>query len=306
MAKFLLSRFFQLVVVVIGIATLLFLLLHLSGDPAVVIAGGESASPEVVERVRQELGLNKPLIVQYGIFVSQMIRLDFGQSYFLREPALGIVLKHLPATIKLAGFSFLLTTLISFPIGIIAALYHDSWIGRLLLSLVYLGQSMPAFWLGILLILIFSVHLQWLPSFGEGGLKHLIMPVITVSSFAVARIARLVRSGMLEVMNQDYIRTARAKGVQESKVISIHAIKNMLIPIVTVIGMQVGFMIGGAVIAETIFAYPGIAGQLVRAVSNRDYPVVQATVFLVAVSVVTANILVDISYTILDPRIRIK
>lgn len=269
-----------------------------------LIAGGESAAPEVVERVRQELGFDRPLHEQYFAFMARLARLDFGESYFLHEPAMDVVLKRLPATLTLSLVAFVLTLVVAFPIGIVSGVNPDSLVGRVLMIFAFLGQTMPAFWLGIILILVFSVRLHLLPSYGHGEAKHLIMPAITISVFAMARIARLVRSGMVEVMGQDYVRTARAKGAHEGLVIRRHAIKNMLIPIVTVVGLQIGFMVGGAVIAETIFSYPGIGSQLVQAVANRDYPVVQATVFVVAVAVVVANLVVDITYTYLDPRIR--
>lgn len=304
MSRHITTRLIQMVFVILGIATFLFILLRLSGDPALLIAGGESAAPEVVERIRNDLGFDRPILEQYWAFMVRLVRLDFGESYFLHEPAMELVLRRLPATLQLSLIAFSLTLILAFPIGIVSGVNRDSLLGRFLMILAFLGQTMPAFWLGIMLILIFSVRFHLLPSYGHGEVKHLIMPALTIAGFSMARIARLVRSGMIEVLSQDYIRTARAKGASEGIVIRRHAIKNMLIPIVTVFGMQIGFMVGGSVIAETIFSYPGIGSQLVQAVGNRDYPVVQATVFLVAVAVVVANLLVDIAYTFLNPRIR--
>lgn len=304
MTRYVVGRLIQAVPVVVGVATMLFVLLRLSGDPAIIMAGGESASPQAIAAVREKFGLDRPLWEQYIIFISQLVRLDFGVSYSWHEPALGIVLNRLPTTVLLTGSSFILSFLIGVPLGLVASLMRGTVAARLAMLFSFLGQSIPSFWLGILLVLLFSVQLRWLPSFGSGDVQHLILPVITISGFAIARNARLVRSGMLEVMNEDYIRTARGKGANERVVVTRHALKNMLIPIITVSGLSIGFLVGGAVLAETIFAYPGVGSLLIQAVGTRDYPVVQATVFLTASAVVLANLLVDILYTYVDPRIR--
>lgn len=304
MTRYVVGRLIQTVPVVVGVATMLFVLLRLSGDPAIIMAGGQSASAETIAAVRQKFGLDRPLWEQYVLFISQLFRLDFGQSYTWHQPALAVVADRLPTTILLTGSSFILSFVVGVPLGLIAALQRGTVAARVAMLVSFLGQSVPSFWLGILLILLFSVQLKWLPAFGSGDIRHLILPVITISGFAIARNARLVRSGMLEVMNEDYIRTARSKGNRERVVVMRHAIKNMLLPIITVSGLQIGFLVGGAVLAETIFAYPGVGSLLIQAVGNRDYPVIQATVFITATAVVLSSLTVDILYTYVDPRIR--
>jgi peptide/nickel transport system permease protein len=304
MTRYILGRLLQAVPVVLGVATMLFLLLRMSGDPAIVMAGGESASPQVIAAVKLKFGLDRPLYEQYWLFVSQLAVLDFGESYSWHQPALSLVISRMPTTLLLTGSSFIASFVIGVPLGLIAALRRDTFLARFAMLFAFIGQSMPSFWLGILLILLFSVQLHWLPSFGSGDFRNLIMPVITISGFSIARNARLVRSGLLEVMSEDYIRTARSKGNDERIVVMRHAFKNMLIPVVTVSGLQLGFLVGGAVLAETIFAYPGVGSLLVQSVGTRDYPVVQATVFIIAVAVVLSSLAVDILYTYLDPRIR--
>jgi len=304
MTRYIAGRLLQAIPVLLGVATMLFLLLRLSGDPAIIMAGGQSASPQTIAAVREKFGLDRSLWEQYYLFISQLARLDFGESYTWHQAALSVVADRLPTTVVLTGSSFVLSFVIGVPLGLIAALKRGSVPARISMLLSFLGQSIPSFWLGILLILLFSVQLRWLPSFGSGDVKHLILPVITISGFAIARNARLVRSGMLEVMHEDYIRTARSKGNPERVVVTRHALKNMLIPILTVSGLQIGFLVGGAVLAETIFAYPGVGSLLIQAVGNRDYPVIQATVFITATAVVLSSLVVDILYTYVDPRIR--
>jgi len=304
MTRYLAGRLMQAIPVILGVATMLFLLLRVSGDPAIIMAGGQSASPQTIAAVREKFGLDRPLWDQYAIFITQLVRFDFGESYTWHEAALGVVIARLPTTVILTGSSFVLAFVIGVPLGLVASLKRGSIGARVAMLFAFLGQSVPSFWLGILLILLFSVQLRWLPSFGSGDIRHLIMPVVTISGFAIARNARLVRSGMLEIMNEDYIRTARGKGANERVIVTRHALKNMLIPIITVSGLQIGFLVGGAVLAETIFAYPGVGSLLIQAVGARDYPVIQATVFITATAVVLANILVDILYTFVDPRIR--
>ena len=304
MTRYIGGRLLQAIPVVLGVATMLFLLLRLSGDPAIIMAGGQSASPQAIEAVRQKFGLDRPLWEQYYLFLSQLVRLDFGESYTWHQPALSVVWERLPTTVILTGSSFVLSFVIGVPLGLVASLKRGTVGARLAMLFSFLGQSVPSFWLGILLILLFSVKLRWLPSFGSGDVWHLILPVVTISGFAIARNARLVRSGMLEVMHEDYIRTARSKGNRERVVVTRHALKNMLLPIITVSGLQIGFLVGGAVLAETIFAYPGVGSLLIQAVGNRDYPVIQATVFITASAVVLSSLAVDLLYTYVDPRIR--
>ncbi|HTO13396.1 MAG TPA: nickel ABC transporter permease [Candidatus Binatia bacterium] len=304
MRTFLLRRLWQSLVVLLGVSFVVFLILHLTGDPALVLLSPE-ATVEDVQRFRDAMGFNDPFIVQYGRFLAGALRGDFGQSVRHGEPAFGLVVERMPATFELAGAALLLALALSIPAGIISAVRRNTALDYVSTVIALLGQSMPTFWLGIMLILLLSVQLQWLPSSGRGGLEHLILPAVTLGLFTTARITRLTRSGMLEVLNQDYIRTARAKGVSDPPVVWKHALKNAAIPIVTIVGIELGTLLGGSVITETIFAWPGVGRLSVQAIYNRDYPVVQASVFLLATTFVLVNLLVDVVYTYLDPRIRL-
>ena len=304
MRTFLLRRLWQSLVVLLGVSFVVFLILHLTGDPALVLLSPE-ATVEDVQRFRDAMGFNDPFIVQYGRFLAGALRGDFGQSVRHGEPAFGLVVERMPATFELAGAALLLALALSIPAGIISAVRRNTALDYVSTVIALLGQSMPTFWLGIMLILLLSVQLQWLPSSGRGGLEHLILPAVTLGLFTTARITRLTRSGMLEVLNQDYIRTARAKGVGGSPIVWKHAFKNAAVPIVTIVGIELGTLLGGSVITETIFAWPGVGRLSVQAIYNRDYPVVQASVFLLATTFVLVNLLVDVVYTYLDPRIRL-
>lgn len=305
MGRFVVRRAIQAVLVLIGISTILFFLLRLSGDPAALLVG-ENATPEQVAAIRRSLGLDDPLPVQYARFMAGVAQLQFGESLVTKRDALKMVWDALPNTLVLASTALVLGLAVAFPVGIYAALKRGT-VGSFLAMLVaLLGQSMPSFWLGIMLILIFAVQLRWLPSFGTGTIRHLILPAVTLSAFVMARHARLMRSGMLEVLSQDYIRTANAKGASPRLVILRHALKNTLIPVVTVLAVDLSFLVGGAVIIETVFAWPGMGRQMVQAVAGRDYPVVQATVFVVALLVVGINLLLDVVYGWLDPRIKVQ
>jgi peptide/nickel transport system permease protein len=304
MRTFLLRRLWQSLVVLLGVSFVVFLILHLTGDPALVLLSPE-ATAEDVRRFREAMGFNDPFLVQYWRFLTGALRGDFGQSVRHGEPAFGLVVERLPATFELAGAALLLALVLSIPVGIVSAVRRNTVLDYVSTVVALLGQSMPTFWLGIMLILLLSVQLQWLPSSGRGGWEHLILPAVTLGLFTTARITRLTRSGMLEVLNQDYIRTARAKGVSNPPVVWKHALKNAAIPIVTIVGIELGTLLGGSVITETIFAWPGVGRLSVQAINNRDYPVVQASVFLLATTFVVVNLLVDVVYTYLDPRIRL-
>ncbi|HEU5193686.1 MAG TPA: nickel ABC transporter permease [Methylomirabilota bacterium] len=304
MKTFLLRRLWQSLVVLLGVSFVVFLILHLTGDPALVLLSPE-ATAEDVRRFREAMGFNDPFLVQYWRFLTGALRGDFGQSVRHGEPAFGLVVERLPATFELAGAALLLALVLSIPVGIVSAVRRNTVLDYVSTVVALLGQSMPTFWLGIMLILLLSVQLQWLPSSGRGGWEHLILPAVTLGLFTTARITRLTRSGMLEVLNQDYIRTARAKGVSNPPVVWKHALKNAAIPIVTIVGIELGTLLGGSVITETIFAWPGVGRLSVQAINNRDYPVVQASVFLLATTFVVVNLLVDVVYTYLDPRIRL-
>ena len=305
MNQYLLRRLWQSVLVLFGVSVVVFLILHLTGDPAALLLPPD-ASAEDIARFRKSMGFDDPVAVQYARFLKGALRGDFGESLRHGEPAMGLVIERMPATFELAGAGLLLALCLAIPAGIISAVRRNTPVDYVSTVVALLGQAMPTFWLGIMLILVFSVWLNWLPSSGRGDLQHLILPAVTLGLFTTARITRLTRSGMLEVLGQDYIRTARAKGVSEPPVVWKHALKNASIPIVTIVGIELGTLLGGSVITETIFAWPGVGRLSVQAIFNRDYPVVQAAVFLLASTFVIVNLLVDMVYTYLDPRIRLR
>jgi len=336
MFKYILKRLLSLFPVLIGITLLVFTLLHLiPGDPAVVLLG-ERATPEQIESLRQKLGLNQPLPIQYFNFLFNVIRFDFGKSIISGIPIIDEIKTRWPATFELSVASMLIALILGIPAGIFAAIKKNSWLDNLLMSSSLIGVSLPVYWLGLLLIYLFAVNLQLLPPSGrisvEAGfsfqpitgfylldsllrldiktlqdvLSHLILPAITLGTIPLAIIARITRSAMLEVLSQDYIRTARAKGVPEYFVILKHALKNAFLPINTTIGLQFGTLLGGAILTETIFSWPGIGSWIYEGILARDYPVVQGGVIFVSVTFVLINLLVDLSYTFLDPRIQFR
>jgi len=302
---YLLRRLWQAVLVLFGVSVVVFFILHLTGDPVGLLLPPD-ASAEDITRFRKAMGFDDPWIVQYTRFLRGALRGDFGESLRHGEPAMTLVLERLPATFQLAGASLLLALCLAIPAGILSAVKRNSAVDYLATIVALTGQAMPTFWLGIMLILVFSVRLNWLPSSGRGDFQHLILPAVTLGLFTTARITRLTRSGMLEVLGQDYIRTARAKGVSEQPVVWKHALKNAAIPIITIVGIELGTLLGGSVITETIFSWPGVGRLSVQAIINRDYPVVQAAVFLLASTFVFLNFMVDVTYTWLDPRIRFR
>ena len=295
----------QSLLVLLGVSFVVFFILHLTGDPALVLLPPD-ATAEDIRRFREAMGFNDPFLVQYGRFLSGALHGNFGQSVRHGEPAFGLVVERLPATVELSAAALAIALGLAIPAGIVSALRRNTAVDYISTVTALLGQSMPTFWLGIMLILVFSVWLNLLPSSGRGTLQHLVMPAVTLGLFTTARIMRLTRSGMLEVLSQDYIRTARAKGVSDPPVVWKHALKNAAIPIVTIVGIELGTLLGGAVITETIFAWPGVGRLSVQAIYNRDYPVVQAAVFVLASTFVLVNLLVDVVYTYLDPRIRLR
>jgi len=302
MLQYILKRLWHTVYVVIGISLISFFFIHLSGDPVQLMLPGD-ASTEEVEQLREQLGFNDPLYVQYLRFASRAVRGDFGESLYYHVPVIELVLERLPASLELAVAAMVFALVLSIPIGIISAVKRGSLLDMGSMFGALLGLSMPHFWLGIMLMLLFSVQLGWLPTSGRGTLAQLIMPAVSLGLSLMAMFARLTRSVMLEVLGLDYIRTARAKGLRERVVIGKHALKNALIPLVTVAGMQFGFLIGGTVIIETVFGWPGLGRLVVQAIFSRDYPLVQAIVFVLALLFVGMNLLVDILYVYLDPQI---
>ena len=307
MGQYIARRLLQSVLVVFGVVTAVFFLLQLTGDPVRLMVGDGAAEADI-ENIRHQLGLDRPLPERYVAFLSDAARADFGQSVRQRgRPAMEIVLDRYPATLRLAFLALSLSVVMAIVFGLISAVKRYSVLDNVVMVMALFGQSIPNFWLGIMLILVFAVQLGWLPSqgYGEGGLKHLLLPTLTLAAPGLARLTRLVRSGMLDVLGQDYVRTARAKGLRETGVIFGHALKNAAIPLVTIIGLDLGALLGGAVITEQIFAWPGVGLEVVLAINNRDFPVVQAAVFVVATSFVLINLVVDLLYMWLDPRVRL-
>ena len=302
MGRYILKRLWHTVYVAVGISIISFFFIHLSGDPVMLMLPPDASKAEI-ETLREQLGFNDPIYVQYWRFASRAVQGDLGSSLYFRVPAINLILERLPASLELAGAAMLIALVVSVPLGILSAVKRGSiWDVSSMLGALF-GLSMPHFWLGIMLILLFSVTLGWLPTSGRGTPAQLIMPALALGLSLMAMFARLTRSVMLEVLSQDYVRTARAKGLKERLVIGKHALKNALIPLVTVAGMQFGFLIGGTVIIETVFAWPGVGRLVVQAIFSRDYPLVQATVLVLAVLFVVVNLLTDLIYLYLDPQI---
>jgi peptide/nickel transport system permease protein len=302
---YLLRRLAQSLLVLLGISVVVFVILHLTGDPTLLLLPPD-ASAEEIARFRRAMGFDDPLYVQYLRFLRGAVHGDFGTSLRHDEPALGLIWQRMPATLELTAVALGVALALAIPAGIVSAVFRNTAVDYISTVVALMGQAMPTFWLGIMLILVFSVGLQALPSSGRGSVRHLVLPALTLGLFTTARIMRLTRSGMLEVLNQDYVRTARAKGVGERGIVWKHALRNASIPVVTIVGLELGTLLGGAVITETIFAWPGVGRLSVQAIYNRDYPVVQAAVFVLASIFVLVNLVVDVLYTYLDPRIRIR
>ena len=301
---YLFQRLVQGLLVLLGVTTIVFALTFVAGDPASTLAPLDTTPAELAQ-FRHNMGLDRPVPVQYLDFLVHAVRGDFGMSYSSHEPAMGVVLERLPATLRLTGAAVLFALVVAIPLGLLAAMNHDRWIDSAARFFAFLGQSIPVFLLGMVLILVFAVGLRWLPSSGGESWKSLILPAISIGSFSAAVLARLLRSSLLEVLSQEYIRTAYAKGLAGRTVVVRHALKNAALPFVTMLGLQVGFLLSGAVVAETIFAYPGMGRLAVEAISRKDVPVIQSFVTIAAVIVIVANLFVDLVYTRIDPRIRL-
>ncbi len=307
MSSFLLRRLVHGVFVIWGVVTAVFFLVRLTGDPSAFLVD-QSATREEIAHTRHLLGLDRPLYEQYAAFLVAAPRGDFGTSIRDRRPAMALVLEHLwPATVELALAAALLSTVLAVPLGIISATHKDQAADHVSRLASLLLQSMPGFWLGLLLILLFAVELRGLlPAYGSGTWRHLILPAVALAAAPLAQNARLVRAGMLEVLQEDYVRTARAKGVPERRILYRHAFKNAAIPFITVTGLSLGFMLSGAIIIETVFAWPGLGRLIVQAVPGRDFPVIQAGVFVFALIFVALNLAVDLLYAAVDPRVRLS
>jgi peptide/nickel transport system permease protein len=301
---YLVQRLAWAVAVLVGISLAVFLVVHLSGDPTALYLGPEGTKADY-EIMRAALGFDRPLPEQYGHFLARAVQGDFGRSLRHRQPTLPLVLERFPATVMLALAAIVLALALALPLGIMAAVRRGSALDSGAMAVALAGQCMPTFWLGILLILAFAVNLRWVPVYGGDGWLTLVLPTVTLGVWAMARTARITRSSMLEVLNQDFLRTARAKGIGERAVILRHALRNGAIPIVTAIGLELGNLLGGAVITEAVFAYPGVGRLAVEAVVNKDVPLIQAVVFTVAAVLLLLNIAIDFVYTALDPRVRL-
>ena len=287
-----------------GVLVITFAVTRLTpGDPAEIMAGLE-ASPEAIESIRIELGLDKPILTQFGIYVNDIFHGDLERSFFLGRDVTALIGEALPRTAWLALVALVFTALIGIPTGILSAIRKDTWIDVAARGTALVGVSIPPFFAGLLAILVFSYYVNWFPSFGSGTWKHLVLPGFTLGLFSTGLVMRLTRSAMLEVLNEDYIRTARAKGLSERATLYVHALRNAAIPVVTIMGLQLGGLLAGTVLTETVFSYPGIGRLLARSIFERDYPVVQGLILLISMIYVLLNLLVDAVYSLIDPRIR--
>ena len=305
MTNYLIKRLLLTIPVLLGVATLVFALIHfIPGDPAQVMLG-ESASQEDIAQLRVRLGLDRPLIVQYGAFLRGAVRGDLGRSLRNDQPVARQIVERMPATAELAFASMAIAVLFALPLGIIAAVWRGTAIDFAAMTLSLVGISIPNFWLGPLMAIVFAVQLGWLPVGGSGTLAHLVLPSVTLGAALAAILARMTRASLLEELQEPYVLAARAKGVSRSRAVLHHAFRNSLIPIVTILGLQFGVVLTGAVITETIFAWPGIGRLLIQSIGFRDYPTVQGCVLLIAVTYVGVNLITDLTYGFLDPRIRV-
>jgi peptide/nickel transport system permease protein len=304
MKRYVLRQLVQLAVVIVGISMLAFAILHVIGDPVLLLLP-QNAGKEEYERYQKLLGLDKPVYVQYWKFASRALQGDFGKSWYTNTPAFKLVIERMPPTLYLTTAGLFTALLISLPLGILAGLKRHSFVDNLCTMAAVAGQAMPIFWLGIMLIIIFAVRLKALPASGYGTWEHFIMPAFTLGAFLAPITMRLVRSGVIEVMNMEYIKTARAKGIAEWRVVVKHAFRNACIPVITVLGLQFGQLLGGAIVTETVFAWPGVATLTVDSIRNQDFPVVQCAVVLLALIIVAINFVVDLVVGYIDPRIRV-
>jgi len=304
MWKYILKRLVSLIPVVLGVTLLVYLIMYMApGDPAKSILG-EQASPEDIAALREAMGLNDHILIQYGRYITKVFRLDFGESYKTRLPILVEIAARFPNTLKLTVCASIITICFSIPLGIFAAIKQNTIFDGISMIIALIGVSMPTFWMGLMLILFFSLQLGWVPSSGSDGWKTLILPSISLGFTNMASIARTTRSSMLEVIRQDYIRTARSKGISFGRVIKKHAIRNALIPTITVVGLRMGFLLGGSVITESVFAWPGIGRYMIQGIQGRDIPVVLGCIIIFTVCFSIINLLVDLAYAFVDPRIR--
>lgn len=304
MQRYIVVRLFQGVVVLFGVTVVTFVLVQLTGNPAVAYLGTD-ATPAAVEQMREQLGMNSPIYVQYWRYVERLAHGDFGVSAVYDQPALPLITERLPATLELAMAALLVNFLWSFPLGVLSAIKRDSLLDRLTAVFVFGSQAMPVFWSGILAILIFAVKLHWFPTSGSGGISHLVMPAFILGTHTAAYQTRLLRSSMLDILDQDFIRTARAKGVGERAVVIRHALRNSLMTLSTVTGVQFAALMSGAVVTEAVFVWPGVGSIAAQAIQNADISLVMAATFVFAVIVWFLNLIVDLSYVLIDPRVKL-
>ena len=306
MIRYLTRRLLLTIPVILGVATLVFSLIHLvPGDPAQVMLGEGAAEKDVIE-LRARLGLDRPLLEQYGVFLRGFIRGDLGTSFRTGQPVTTAILERVPATVELALAAMLVAMVVALPLGIIAAVRHGRFTDHAAMTASLAGISIPNFWLGPMLAIIFSIELGWLPVSGRGGWESLILPAISLGAALAAILARMTRASLLEELRELYVRAARARGVSRARAILRHGLRNSLIPLVTILGLQFGAVLTGAVITETIFAWPGIGRLLIQSITTRDYPLVQGCILLIAVTYVSVNLITDLLYGVLDPRIRFE
>lgn len=300
--SYIIRRLLQLIPTLIGITLITFIIVRLTGDPAAILLPPDTPQ-EVVDEFRAEYGLDKPVYIQYALFMAKAVQGDFGESLRYKVPVLDLFIERIPATVELIVVSMALAIFLGIPIGMVSAVKHNTWVDNFLRFWTFLFQAIPSFYLGLMLILLVAVPVEQIPTGGRETWRHLILPSIALAAYLVAVFARFTRGSMLDVLNKDYVRTARAKGLTEKSVMWAHVLKNSMIPIITIIGLRAGALLGGAVVIETVFAWPGIGRLMVQAIATRDFPVIQVTVLFVATIFVLLNLLVDLTYTWLDPRI---
>ena len=303
LAAFLAARLVRALIAVWLVSTVVFVVMRLSGDPVPLLLPADAPRSEYA-RVARELGTDRPLPVQYAVFLGHVVRGDFGRSIHFREPAMRVAIGYLPATVELGLTAFALAVLVAVPVGVVSAVRRNTAVDHAAMAVALVGQSAPTFFLGILFILLLSLKAGLLPTSGRGDWTHLVLPAMTLGAFSMASIARLTRSALLEVLRQDYVRTARAKGLREWRVVVKHAFRNAAVPVLTITGLQLGTLLGASVVTETVFAWPGIGRLAIQSIYNRDYPIVQCTVFLSAILFIVLNFAIDILYGVLDPRVR--
>jgi len=303
LVAFLTARLVRALIAVWLVSTVVFVVMRLSGDPVPLLLPADAPRSEYA-RVARELGTDRPLPVQYAVFLGHVVRGDFGRSIHFREPAMRVAIGYLPATVELGLTAFALAVLVAVPVGVVSAVRRNTAVDHAAMAVALVGQSAPTFFLGILFILLLSLKAGLLPTSGRGDWTHLVLPAMTLGAFSMASIARLTRSALLEVLRQDYVRTARAKGLREWRVVVKHAFRNAAVPVLTITGLQLGTLLGASVVTETVFAWPGLGRLAIHSIYNRDYPIVQCVVFLSALVFIVINFVIDLTYGLLDPRIR--